>query len=131
MSMKACILLLPLCLATAFADVYMHNPRGRLLFSLHSRSSVRLAISCGVDILVYFHRHFRERRDFSLVIAVLAAATGTARGTRTVFPSFEPSTISVPAYFGFGSNDRNCERNQNRKNGNRLFDSQNNAKVSL
>jgi len=27
-----------------------------------------------------------------------------------------------------GSNDRNCERNVNRKNGNRLFDSQNNAK---
>ena len=27
-----------------------------------------------------------------------------------------------------GSNDRNCERNVNRNNGNRLFDSQNNAK---
>ena len=27
-----------------------------------------------------------------------------------------------------GSNDRNCERNENRNNGNRLFDSQNNAK---
>jgi hypothetical protein len=27
-----------------------------------------------------------------------------------------------------GSNDRNCERNVNRRNGNRLFDSQNNAK---
>merc|ERR1711991_735263 len=27
-----------------------------------------------------------------------------------------------------GSNDRNCERNQNRNNGNRLFDSQNNDK---
>lgn len=27
-----------------------------------------------------------------------------------------------------GSNDRNCERNVNRQNGNRLFDSQNNAK---
>ena len=26
-----------------------------------------------------------------------------------------------------GSNDRNCERNVNRNNGNRLFDSQNNA----
>ena len=26
-----------------------------------------------------------------------------------------------------GSNDRNCERNANRNNGNRLFDSQNNA----
>jgi hypothetical protein len=26
-----------------------------------------------------------------------------------------------------GSNDRNCERNANRDNGNRLFDSQNNA----
>ena len=26
-----------------------------------------------------------------------------------------------------GSNDRNCERNVNRDNGNRLFDSQNNA----
>lgn len=26
-----------------------------------------------------------------------------------------------------GSNDRNCERNDNRNNGNRLFDSQNNA----
>lgn len=26
-----------------------------------------------------------------------------------------------------GSNDRNCERNVNRQNGNRLFDSQNNA----
>ena len=25
-----------------------------------------------------------------------------------------------------GSNDRNCERNANRDNGNRLFDSQNN-----
>ena len=27
-----------------------------------------------------------------------------------------------------GSNDRNCERNVNRQNGNRMFDSQNNAK---
>ena len=27
-----------------------------------------------------------------------------------------------------GSNDRNCERNVNRNNGNRMFDSQNNAK---
>ena len=27
-----------------------------------------------------------------------------------------------------GSNDRNCERNVNRNNGNRVFDSQNNAK---
>merc|ERR1719506_1532366 len=27
-----------------------------------------------------------------------------------------------------GSNDRNCEKNVNRNNGNRLFDSQNNAK---
>jgi len=27
-----------------------------------------------------------------------------------------------------GSNDRNCEKNVNRQNGNRLFDSQNNAK---
>lgn len=45
--------------------------------------------------------------------------------------------LSVPsAVFGDvymhnprGSNDRNCERNVNRRNGNRLFDSQNNAKV--
>jgi hypothetical protein len=27
-----------------------------------------------------------------------------------------------------GSNDRNCEKNENRQNGNRLFDSQNNGK---
>ena len=27
-----------------------------------------------------------------------------------------------------GSNDRNCERNVNRNNGNRMFDSQNTAK---
>jgi hypothetical protein len=31
--------------------------------------------------------------------------------------------------WGACSNDRNCERNENRNNGNRLFDSQNNAKV--
>ena len=43
--------------------------------------------------------------------------------------SFEPSTISLfLPISAFGSNDRNCERNENRNNGNRLFDSQNNAK---
>ena len=64
-----------LCLlfVNVFADVYMHNPRGRLV----------LVNSCAVH----------------------------------------DAPLSC-------SNDRNCERNVNRKNGNRLFDSQNNAKVT-
>lgn len=37
-------------------------------------------------------------------------------------------TCGMPALpVSLGSNDRNCERNANRDNGNRLFNSQNNA----
>ena len=40
------------------------------------------------------------------------------------------STVRADVYMHNprGSNDRNCERNVNRRNANRLFDSQNNAK---
>lgn len=39
-----------------------------------------------------------------------------------------PAFADVYMHNPRGSNDRNCERNVNRRNGNRLFDSQNNAK---
>ena len=41
------------------------------------------------------------------------------------------ATCDVYMHAPRGSNDRNCEKNVNRNNGNRLFDSQNNAKVPL
>jgi len=41
---------------------------------------------------------------------------------------FMAATADVYMHNPRGSNDRNCERNENRNNGNRLFDSQNNAK---
>merc|ERR1712224_82397 len=37
-------------------------------------------------------------------------------------------TADVYMHSPRGSNDRNCEKNENRRNGNRLFDSQNNGK---
>ena len=39
---------------------------------------------------------------------------------------FQQATADIYMHSPRGSNDRNCERNANRNNGNRLFDSQNN-----
>eukprot|EP00300_Choanocystis_sp_HF-7_P042276 c9037_g1_i1.p1 GENE.c9037_g1_i1~~c9037_g1_i1.p1 ORF type:complete len:626 (-),score=58.71 c9037_g1_i1:164-2041(-) len=47
-----------------------------------------------------------------------------------IFTFFAATLVSADVYMHNprGSNDRNCERNDNRNNGNRLFDSQNNDK---
>ena len=44
----------------------------------------------------------------------------------TLLLSFQQATADIYMHSPRGSNDRNCERNANRNNGNRLFDSQNN-----
>ena len=45
-----------------------------------------------------------------------------------LFIIYNSSVADIYMHNPRGSNDRNCERNENRNNGNRLFDSQNNAK---
>ena len=49
---------------------------------------------------------------------------------RVVFSAILVAIVSGDVYMHSprGCNDRNCEKNVNRNNGNRLFDSQNNAK---
>ena len=62
-----------------------------------------------------------HRSTFKYEAAVVSMAI-----VSTLLLSFQQATADIYMHSPRGSNDRNCERNANRNNGNRLFDSQNN-----
>ena len=68
-----------------------------------------------------------NRTDQPLPCMALPSIPGLAR---VVFSAILVAIVSGDVYMHSprGCNDRNCEKNVNRNNGNRLFDSQNNAK---
>jgi hypothetical protein len=90
---------------------------------------ITLQLYCLLKFLLLVKTTSRRQRHFSkkqVVSQVFPA--GMIYSIAVVVSLLASASADVYMHNPRGSNDRNCERNVNRNNGNRVFDSQNNAK---